>query len=188
MLEPSIAERFTLVWIGRGRPHPEGVRMEKNFGIDMLAAQYVFNKTNVSIWQIPSEVYQTCIVSDTEIQAYVAPYGEIGKYLYERLLGRSAMFKSVLNAGETWSLGDSPLVVLTALNDWVPSASKGSRRHFEYRRTGSSSFEEIYVPQLDANGASTPRTSGRKMLLYTSVDVRLMMSDFYAKVQVNFPR
>ena len=69
MLEPLIADRFTLVWIGGGRPHPEGARVENNFGVDPLAAQYVYNKTHVPLWQVPSEVYQTCVISDTELQA-----------------------------------------------------------------------------------------------------------------------
>ncbi len=188
MLEPSIADRFTLVWIGGGRPHPEGANRENNFGVDPLAAQYVYNETHVPLWQVPSEVYQTCVISDTELLAYVAPCGEIGKYLYEKLIGMSTMFKAAFNTGETWTLGDSPLVLLTALNDWVPSASKGPRGPFEYRRTGSSRYEEIFAPQLDSNGAALPQTSGRKIRLYSSVDTRLMFSDFFAKLQMNFPR
>ena len=140
MLEPSIADRFTLVWIGGGRPHPEGARVENNFGVDPLAAQHIFNKTLLQLWQVPSEVYQTCVISDTELEAYVAPCGEIGEYLYQKLIAMSTMFKTVFNTGETWTLGDSPLALLTALNDWVPSASKGPRGPFEYRRTGSSKY------------------------------------------------
>ena len=89
---------------------------------------------------------------------------------------------------ETWTLGDSPLVLLTALNDWVPSASKGPRGPFECRRTGSSRFEEIVASHLDSNRTALPQASGRKIRLYSSIDTRLMFGDFLAKPQMNFPQ
>ncbi len=46
----------------------------------------------------------------------------------------------------------------------------------------------IFDPQLDENGAAHPQTGGRKIRLYSSVDKRLMFSDFFAKLQINFPR
>src|ERR1700757_2374916 len=52
ILEPRIADRFTLVWIG-GDAYPAGGTGETNFGIDPLAAQFVFNESSVRIWQGP---------------------------------------------------------------------------------------------------------------------------------------
>ncbi|MBW8786069.1 MAG: nucleoside hydrolase, partial [Novosphingobium sp.] len=43
MLEPRIAERFTLVWIG-GDSHSKFEGVEYNFTLDKKAAQYVFNE------------------------------------------------------------------------------------------------------------------------------------------------
>ncbi len=185
LIEPSISKRFTLVWIGGGKPHPEGARLEPNFSIDPLAAQHVFNNTDVAIWQVPSEVYQTCIVSDAELHAFAAPNGAIGKWLYERMIAQSDRYKSVFNPGATWTLGDSPLIVLTALNDWVPSGRVTDRGPFSYQRTGSSHFEEIVAPRLDANGRAIAQSAGRKIRVYKDIDTRLMFADFFAKLREN---
>lgn len=74
LLEPRIAGRFTLIWIG-GDAYPAGGTGETDFNIDPLAAQYVFNETSTPLWQVPRSVYATCVVSATEIQAFVAPHG-----------------------------------------------------------------------------------------------------------------
>ncbi|CAN7169899.1 nucleoside hydrolase [Phenylobacterium sp. LjRoot225] len=183
MLEPRIADRFTLVWIG-GDAYPAGGTGETNFNIDPLAAQFVFNDSPVRIWQIPRSVYATCLVSDTEIQAYVAPHGAIGAWLYQKVVDYPLKYMKALNMGETWSLGDSPLVVLTALTDWSPSAV--SPRPFKYERTGSSAYETVPAPHLNADGTSAPQPGGRMIRVYRSVDTRMMFSDFFAKLQVNF--
>lgn len=185
MLEPRIADRFTLVWIG-GDAYPAGGTGETNFNIDSLAAQFVFNESQVRIWQIPRSVYGTCLVSDTEIQAFVAPYGAIGEWLYRKIVERPRKYMKALNMGETWTLGDSPLVVLTALPDWVPSEVTPPR--FKYERTGSSAFDVVPAPHLNADGTFTLQPGGRPMRIYRSIDTRMMFSDFFAKLQVNVRR
>lgn len=181
MLEPSIASRFTLVWIG-GTLSSGGAEREYNFGIDPLAAQYVFNETTVPIWQVPREAYGTCLVSATELQAYVGSCGKTGQWLYEKLLAANAKMAGFrINTGETYTLGDSPLVLLTALSDWVPSQFTPRPR---YERTGSSAFDELYAPMLDRNGNPQPRQDGRKIRVYKSIDVRMMLNDFYAKLRL----
>lgn len=52
MLEPAIAGRFTLIWIG-GSLSPAPNEPEYNFAIDPRAAQYAFNEATVPIWQVP---------------------------------------------------------------------------------------------------------------------------------------
>lgn len=181
LLEPRIAERFTLVWIG-GDAYPDGGTGETNFNIDPLAAQFIFNETSVPIWQIPRSVYATCLISATELQAYVAPCGDIGKWLYRHVADAPTRFNKVLNMGETWTLGDSPLVVVTALADWVPNGF----RPFRYERTGSSLFDEVIIPHLNSNGTFTSQTAGRKIRIYKTVDTRMMFNDFFAKLRINF--
>jgi inosine-uridine nucleoside N-ribohydrolase len=172
ILEPQIAAKMTLVWIGGTSGNSE---KEYNFSIDPIAAQYIFSETEVPIWQIPAEVYATCQVSDTELQAFVAPYGKIGAWLYAKALeGAQQVAQYKLNSGETWALGDSPLVLLTALSDWVPN------------RMGSNFYDEIPTPRVSVTGTVEPRPEARKMRLYKSVDTRLMFSDFYAKLAMNF--
>jgi purine nucleosidase len=182
MIEPKIAGRFTLVWIG-GDAYPQGGTGETNFNIDRLAAQYVFNQTSVPIWQVPRRVYTTCVVSASEIEAFVAPCGAIGAWLYDQVAQAPDRYHRALNMGETWTLGDSPLVVLTALGDWVPSAF----RPFRYEHTGSSPFDTVVAPHLNADGTFAPQTAGRSIRSYTAIDTRLMFDDFFAKMRLNFP-
>lgn len=183
LIEPRIASRFTLVWIG-GDALPGGGTGETNFNIDPLAAQHVFNDTQVPIWQLPRAVYQTCVVSASELQAYVAPHGAIGRWLYDRLADLTRKSKGRINTGETWTLGDSPLVLLTALHDWVPSEVRPT---FNYQRTGSSVFDKVVGPRLNPDGTFSPRSEGREIRVYTSIDTRMLFSDFFAKMRVNFP-
>lgn len=184
MLEPKIANRLTLVWIG-GDAYPAGGTGETNFNIDRLAAQYIFNETNVRIWQIPRAVYGTCLVSDTELQAYVAPYGAIGAWLYGKIFEAAGRWGGAINIGETWCLGDSPLVVLTSLADWGPSVYRPA---FLYERHGSSPFDEVIAPHLNSDGTFTTRAEGRKIRIYKAVDTRMMLNDFFAKLRVNYPK
>ncbi len=178
LIEPKIAERCTLVWIGGGSD-PQ----EYNLNLDKKAAQTVFNDTVVPIFQVTEKGYGTCQVSNTEIQAYVAPYGAIGAWLYERIVeGIPGFERYGLNVGESWTLGDSPLVLLTALTSWVPS---GRSRPMRYERT-SSPYQEMFVPRLRDDGAYEPRSEGRRMRVYESVDTRLMFGDFFAKLRMNY--
>lgn len=182
MLEPRIASRMTLVWIG-GDAYPAGGTGETNFNIDSLAAQYLFNETGLRIWQVPRSVYKTCLVSATELQAFVAPYGKIGQWLYRQVEVPSGTYTPVLNTGETWTLGDNPLVALTALTGWGPDVYRPS---FRYERTDSSSYDEVIAPTLNPDGTFAPRREGRPIRIYTSIDNRTMMNDFFAKMRINY--
>jgi len=179
--EPRIAGRMTLVWIGGSSIPGASTKGEYNYQIDPGSVQYVFNKTSVPIWQISDAAYRTCMVSDTELQMYVAPCGKVGAWLYRKVSEMGEfMGRYGANTGETWTLGDNPLVLLTALNDWVPDAGR------RYERTGSSEFEEVFVPLIQPDGSYVARDSGRKMRAYHRVDTRMMMQDFYAKLSAHY--
>ena len=184
MIEPEIADKLTLVWIG-GAAYPDGESGETNFEIDPLAAQYVFNDTIVPIWQVPQNTYATCLVSASELQAFVAPNGAIGEWLYRQVVNAPAKYRGMLNMGETWTLGDNPLVLLTALTGWAPSRQP---RPFKYDRTGSSHYDEVFAPHLNADGTYTARQDGRKIRVYNSVDNRMMLNDLFAKLRIHFGR
>jgi hypothetical protein len=179
LLEPRIAERLTLVWIG-GNPHDAGGG-EYNFSLDPAAAQYVFNESRVPLWQVTSRAYGTCYVSMTELQAHVAPYGAIGAWLYTKFVeGYPGFTRMGANLGETWSMGDNPLVLLTALTGWIPDTFTAP---FRYEKV-SSPFEEVSVPQLQADGTYVRRSEGRRMRVFNAVDTRLMFGDFFAKIRI----
>lgn len=183
MIEPRIANRFTLVWIG-GDALPDGGKGETNFNIDPIAAQFLYNDTEVNIWQLPRAVYKTCLVSAAEIRAYVAPHGRIGAWLYDRLADLTRRFGAGFNSGETWTLGDNPLVLLTALHDWNPIVTDHG---LEYSKTGSSAYDEVIAPRLNADGTFAPRSAGRNIRIYRTIDTRMLFSDFFAKMRVNYP-
>ena len=183
LIEPRLADRLTLVWIG-GHALPSGRAAENNFNIDPLAAQVVFNQSAVPIWQVPSDAYRTCIISATELQAYVAPYGAIGAWLYRKLLeDPRKLIPDKVTFGETYRLGDGALVLLTALSDLRPVSHAPALTD---QRTSSSSFQETVAPRFNVDGTYTSPEVGRKIRVYTSLDTRMMFSDFFAKMRVNF--
>jgi purine nucleosidase len=148
LMQPSIADKFTLIWIG-GAPYPAG-GPENNFSEDPIAAQVVFNNSKIPIWQVPQNAYAQCMVSRTEIQLNVQPYGAIGPYLSQSLVNLSEEILSSFkfSTGETWTLGDSPLVLLSALTQWFDPTGTGS------------TFASIPAPHLNSDGTYGPG-SGR---------------------------
>src|SRR6185437_1953831 len=99
----------------------------------------------------------------------------IGAWLYKKLFKASDKLRKILNPGETWILGDSPLVVLTALSDWT-----------YYNHTGSSAFDEPIAPHLNSDGSFEQRGEGRKIRVYKSIDTRMMFSDFFCEAALKF--
>lgn len=191
LIEPKVAERMTVIWIGGGS-YPAGVTREANFGIDPDAARFVFNETQVRLWTVPQAVYATCGVSASEIQAHVAPYGRIGKWLYQKLVGVAGEFTKNIppnigfkfNTGETWILGDSPLAVLTSLTDWLPNFDGKTA---SWDRTSAGRYDDVIAPLLNADGTFSPRSEGRRIRIYRDIDTRMMFGDFFAKMALNYP-
>jgi hypothetical protein len=178
LLEPRIAQRLTAVWIGGpehpglGAPRFAGSDPEYNTGIDLLAAQVVFNASDLALWQVPRDAYRQCLASMTELAVRTARWGDIGRHLYARLMGVFAGAGGHRRlAGETYVLGDNPLVLLTALQSvFQPD-------------TASSRFAVVPVPHLNDRGGYEPRPGARPMRVYTRLDVRLMLEDLFAKLE-----
>jgi purine nucleosidase len=72
--------------------------------------------------------------------------------------------------GETYCLGDQPLVLLTALHSTFEADPS------------SSSYVTRPTPRMTAEGWYEDRADGRPMRIYTQLDTRLMFEDFYAKL------
>ncbi|MCG7308870.1 nucleoside hydrolase [Brachybacterium sp. ACRRE] len=178
LIEPRIAERMTLIWIGGNEhegiayPPPDAMPIEYNLLIDPLAARVVFNDTRIPIWQVPRDVYRQCLVSDAELRIRVATAGPLGRYLYdETMLVVQATTDAGRGPAETYALGDSPLVLLTALQS-IFEADSSSSRHVV-----------MPTPILEADGSYTPRPDARPMRVFTQVDVRLMFEDLFLKLR-----
>ncbi|WP_108250331.1 nucleoside hydrolase [Planctomonas deserti] len=177
LLEPRIANRLTAVWIGGpeheglGLDFPIAGRVEYNLAIDIPAARTVFNDSTVPLWQVPRNTYRQALVSFAELDARVRPHGPLGRRLAESIDSLAAMAESAgLLMGETYCLGDQPLVLLTAL-------------HSSFEADPSSSTYAIRpTPLLSAEGWYEPRPDGRPMRIYTALDTRLMFEDMYTKI------
>ncbi len=177
LMQPDIASKFTLVWIG-GAPYPGGGR-EYNLSQDPIAAQVIFNDSPIEIWQVPSNAYAQNAVGLTELQEHVRPHGRIGAWLYAQLLNRlNNPPQGFPNLGEQYVLGDSPLVLLTALtNAYDPTGSGG---------VGSAHYDTMYAPNINPDGTYQARSSGRQIRVYNSVDSRLILGDFFSKLKMNY--
>lgn len=177
LIEPAIAERMTVIWIG-GPEHdglallpPGQVRTEYNLRIDQTAGQVVLNDSNLALWIVPRNVYRQCLVSDAELRRRVASTGTVGSFLYRALAAvRDRVEAAGGGFGETYALGDSPLVLLTALQSYFePDPS-------------SSDYVLRPCPTLDDEGWFTGDRSGRDVRVYTRVDTRLMFEDMFLKI------
>ncbi|GAA4169511.1 nucleoside hydrolase [Gryllotalpicola koreensis] len=176
LLEPRIASRLTAIWIGGpehrglGLPFPLPDHLEYNLAIDIPAARVVFNESQISIWQVPRSTYRQALVSRAELERRVRPLGPLGEFLADAVDDLAARAEAGgLAIGETYCLGDQPLVLLTALHTaFEPDAA-------------SSHYDVIPTPLLSPDGWYRERADGRPMRVYTRLDTRLMFEDMFAK-------
>lgn len=174
LMEPKIADRIRLIWIGgpehRGLalPPPRHQSPEYNLGIDIVAAQVVFNHSPIPLWQVPRDAYRQTLVSQAELRRRAQGSGELGAFLVGRL--DELMRRANGRLGEVYALGDSPLVLLTALQSaWEEDPS-------------SSKYTLIQAPRINDVGDYEASPHGRQIRVYTDLDVRLMLEDFFAKL------
>ena len=178
--EPRIAERLTVVWIG-GHEHeglaetaPGAPDLEYNLHEDINAGLAVFNQSNLKVWQVPRDSYRSCLYSRAEVLSELLNAGPLGNYLAEALGKVAEMVdKWGMSAGEAYALGDSPLVLLTALQ----SAFEPD--------TASSSWTTVACPTLLENGLYRANPAGRELRVYGLLDNRLMFGDMIAKLRLH---
>ncbi len=177
LIEPRIGSRLTLVWIGgsehvgHAEPPPGEGPLEYNLAIDPIAAQVVFNHSDIAIWQVPRNVYRTVIASRAELLVRMRSCGPLGRHLFGALGAvAGAAARHGIHLGETYILGDSPLVLLTALqSSFHPDAA-------------SSSFVTMPCPRILDSGEYEPDPRGRPLRVYRTLDTRLLLADLYAKL------
>jgi purine nucleosidase len=177
LTKPEIAGKLTLVWIGGAEytdlaiPPPNYTPVEYNLNIDIAAGRVVFNSA-IPIWQIPRNVYRQAIFPYSQLLLKVKPQGKLGAYLCNVLESIMTRIQRFVNLGETYILGDSPLVLLTALQS-----------SFE-ADPSSSSYVVKPSPRINAQGLYEYNHSGRNIRVYTQLDVNLMFNDFLAKLEL----
>lgn len=177
LTQPEIEEKITLIWIGGpeypdlAAPPPGYSSPEYNLNIDINAAKVIFNRSSINLWQVPRNAYRQCIVSYAELLLHVKSKGEAGKYLTIKLEDiMQRLGKYGYNMGENYILGDSPLVLLTALQSGFeadPSSSK---------------YVIQMAPAINDRGEYRYNAKGRNIRVYDLLDNRLMFGDFFAKL------
>lgn len=169
LMEPRIAGRLTAIWIGGGTWPIGG--FEFNLWQDIHAANVVF-ASPIPLWQVPKNVYKQMAVTLSELQVRVAPYGKIGKYLFEQMVEFNDMLADFAQwpHGESWGLGDQPTVTLLL--------EEGERENYDWKPAPRITEEMTYV-----HGQNT-----RPIRVYHTVDARMTFEDFYAKLMLHFPR
>jgi purine nucleosidase len=175
LIEPRIADRLTAVWIGGPEhapvPAPPGADepSEYNLRIDITAAQVVFNDSDLRLWQVPRDSYRQLLASMTELEDRLV--GPLGEHLFGLLDQVADMCgRYGISIGETYVCGDTPLVLLTALQS-----------SFE-ADPASSDYRTLPAPELDDLGRYVPGTGGRDIRVYGRLDARLAFEDLYAKL------
>lgn len=177
LIEPRIAPRLTLVWIGGNEheglasPPPDAMPVEYNLLIDLPAAQAVFAAAGLRIWQVPRDVYRQCLVSDAELRRRVAATGPLGAHLHaETVAVTERATAQGRGPAQTYALGDSPLVLLTALQSLF-EADPSSCRSITLP-TPDIAEDGSYIPRPDRRGEQLLR-------VLTQVDTRLMFEDMF---------
>ncbi len=165
LIEPKIADKLTAIWIGGGS-YPDGGSNEFNMANDINAANIVFDSP-INLWQVPMSTYGNVLVSLSELQLKVYPWGEIGKYLFEQMVEFNNKFTEPTDwpRGESWGLGDSPVVGLV-LDEY----------------SGKYSYED--APFVDENLNYHKRENARKIRVYNNIDQRFILEDMFAKLQI----
>jgi len=180
LIEPRIAEKLILVWIGGhehdelASPPPGGTDLEYNLHIDPIAAQVVFNDSNLNVWQFARDMYRTVIASRAELYTRMRPHGSLGQHLFDSLGSVSKMISEMgFSTGEVYILGDSPLVLATALQSI-------------FEPDTSSSFHVIKPkPRILDSGLYEENPNGTPMRVFTQIDNRVLLEDLYAKLEMH---
>lgn len=180
LIEPRIAERLTVIWIGGHEhdglavPPPGAPDLEYNLHEDVVSGLVFFNHSNLKLWQVPRDQYRHVLASRAEMKLRMQPHGELGAHLYAELGWVSTWLSdNGYKGGEVYCLGDSPLVLLTALQSVFEADPASSR------------YVTMPCPNLLENGLYQANPTGRDIRVYTLLDNRLLLEDLYAKLELH---
>lgn len=160
--EPRIEDKITVVFVG-GAPYPDGGR-EANLTHDIDAARAVF-ASNVKLWQLTSQAYREMVVPIAWLARRVAPLGELGAHLYQRVVDFNEQNASKFWVlPDVWSLGDNVAVAAVLYDFYMHS-------------------EERPAPAIAEDGTYLLGNE-RPIRVYEHVDARLIMDDLLCKLEL----
>lgn len=163
LLDPAIVDRdVVVIWIGGvgygGVETYPGV--EFNLGNDIAAANVVFD-SQITVWQVPSNVYSQVSVGYAELEERIGGTSDLADYLIRQLVEWNATHHP--EPIESRSLGDSPAISLML-----------------YPRGGQ--FRVVPAPRFGREGHHLPG-SGNPIRVVEAVDVRFLLEDMFAKIR-----
>lgn len=175
LLDPSISRSVVLCWIGGqeysfGHPFPPRYlkgdnEVEYNLRLDVSAARTVFNLSDLTLWQLPRDVYRQALYGVAELDDKIAPLGRLGDYLMKSL----GFFARL---SDTYVLGDSPLLLLSTLTTTFEAGA------------GSSFYEVTPAPRLTDDGHYDFSSPGRDIVVYRTIDTRLLFGDMESRFRL----
>ena len=160
-LEPAIAQRMTVIWIGGGA-YPQGGR-EYNMSADIPAARHVIERSSVPLWQVPQPAYRQMQSSVAELRDQLRPISPFTAWLYDKFTTPPAF----VDLGGAWPLGDSPTVLLSAIS------------------AESSHYVERPAQRILPDGRYGRAVPGRTLRVFETLDVRLAFADFFALMRLH---
>lgn len=161
ILEPRIATRLKVAWIGGGG-YPDG-GWEYNLAMDVEAARTVIERSTVPLWQVPQPTYRQMQISVAEMAADMRPISPFSRWLYDRFTSPP----DFVDLGGGWPMGDSPLVLLSALN------------------TQSCVMRELPARRITGKLGYGEEIPGRLVTVMEEVDARFIHADFLARLKLN---
>ena len=114
-------------------------------------------------------------ISFAELITKVKPCGELGKYLVDKMFEVNDFYGRIPRRmdfphGELWSIGDQPTVSVLLEN------AAGRNYHIEK------------APHINDDMSYAPNPEGKEIFVFDSIDRRLTMEDFFAKLQLCYGR
>lgn len=160
-LEPKIAERMTVIWIGGGK-YPAG-GWEYNLYADTPAARFVIEETRVPLWQIPQNAYRQMQFSVAELADRMRDASPFGAWLYSKFTNPPPF----VDVGGAWPLGDSPTVLLSAISG------------------ESSTYTDRPAQRVLPNYTYGESIGGRSVRVFDTLDARLTFEDFLSLMRLH---
>jgi purine nucleosidase len=185
LMEPKIAGKLTAIWIGGGI-YPGG-GWEFNLCNDINAANVIMD-SQIELWQVPMNVYSMIKVSFAVLYEKVYACGRLGKYLIENMMRVNFRFNesgfesitvenqmstaakaAAYPSGESWQLGDSPVVGLMMTDHAGHYTMEGAPRF--NTETGKYELRPCNLHNIR---------------VYNYVDSHFILNDFFAKLNYHF--
>lgn len=159
-LEPKIATRMTLIWIG-GESYPAG-GWEYNLAGDPGAAREVIEHSAMPMWQVTRAGYRMMAYSIAAFEAELRPISPFTEWLYQRFVALPPFIK----VGGAWPFGDTPLVLLSSIT------------------AESSPSREVIARRINADLTYGEEIPGRRIRLFEAPDARLAFDDLKARLRL----